>query len=332
MINRRSQEIAKKPQLADLGWSSFFEEQWQNKSLGSLLPARVTADFGNKYKIALPGEGVAELSGALRHQADVATLPKVGDWVGVRKSGDSLHVIELVLDRKTEIARKYPGANRQKQVIVANVDKAFVIQSADEDFSISRLSRYLFQLSRDKITPIIILNKIDLADNVDEFVAQISDAYPSIPILTTVATDQKGIETILGHIPRGATAVLLGSSGVGKSTITNQLLGKNIQRIQPVREVDSKGRHTTVHRELFILPNGGMLIDTPGLRELQIWGSVEDLQYLFRDIESLASQCRFKNCSHTTEPDCAIQLALSKGTLRRRRYENYIRLKEEISS
>jgi ribosome biogenesis GTPase len=316
--------------LTSFGWTDELSQEWETLHLSDTIPARVIADFGTSLKIVTPEIMVAELSGKLAHYANREGVPKVGDWVAVRPSEHGNAVIEAVLPRRSEIARKVAGKRVIKQIVAANVDVAFVLLALDDDFSIERLKRFLYQLSINAIRPVIVLNKADKTDNVAGYVESLRDL--ELPLIVTTATEGTGVDQMLTHIPAAQTAILLGSSGVGKSTLTNRLLGRNEQATQAVRESDAAGKHTTVHRELFILPGGGLLIDTPGVRELQLWGTEEDLAENFDDIATLASQCKYSSCKHQHEVGCAVQVALRDGTLKRGHYASYLKMKHELVS
>jgi len=317
--------------LESFGWNENLAHKWQAiiADAPHLTPARVTADFGTSLRLAIPDTITAELSGKLAHYSDRQDIPKVGDWVGVHIT-DNNAVIETVLPRTGEIARAAAGNKTVKQVIAGGIDIAFIIIALDNDFNIDRLRRYLYQLSINSIEPVIVLNKADKTDDVPSFIQQL-DAF-HIPIIVTTAKDDKNIDEIVSHIPAGKTAILLGSSGVGKSTITNKILGDVRQRTQEVRQSDDTGKHTTVHRELFMLPNGGMLIDTPGIRELQLWGTEEDLEENFDDVTALIAQCKYSSCQHNGEEGCAIGAALKDGSLDQKHYDAYIKMKQELST
>jgi len=315
-------------QLTKFGWTANLSDVWAQLDLKDLYPARIVADFGTSLKIALPDICTAELSGKMAHYTNRDNVPKVGDWVAVRLLDNGPAVIEEVLPRRNEITRKIAGKRTTKQVIAANVDVAFVLLALDDDFSIERLRRFLYQLSIHAIRPVIVLNKADKTDTVVTYTDQLKEF--NLPIIIATATLGTGIDEILAHIQPGNTAILLGSSGVGKSTITNRLLGKEVQNTQAVRTSDSTGKHTTVHRELFVLSNGGMLIDTPGIRELQLWGDEGDLDENFNDIVILASQCKYTSCSHTHEAGCAVLQALRSGTLDASHYASYQKMKSEL--
>lgn len=314
--------------IEELGWNNEFATKWAELDMPECIPGRIIADYGSFFKVATPDEVAAEISGKLKHASDSETLPKIGDWVALQLVEGEKGQIQAVLPRSSEISRKQPGKKVQKQVLAANVDIAFLVQALDADFSPERIERYLFQLSNKKIEPIIILNK---TDKVSDYSAYIKRLEPlGIKIVTISALEKTGIEDVVEAMAPGKTSVFLGSSGVGKSTLTNTLLGEERQLTKDIREEDSKGRHTTTHRELFVLPHGGLIIDTPGIRELQLWGTQADLEIAYPEIDEIASQCRFSNCGHTTEPDCAIRHALEDGTLSKSKLDNYHRLQNEL--
>lgn len=314
--------------LKSFGWTDEFHKKWEAMRLADTLPARVIADFGTSLKVAMPEVVTAELSGKLAHYANRENVPKVGDWVAIRPSDHGHAVIEAVLPRRSEIARKVAGKRAMKQIIAANIDVAFVLLALDNDFSIERLKRFLYQLSIDAIRPVIVLNKADKTNDVDSYVESLRSL--ELPVIVTTATSGSGVDLVLDQIRPYQTAILLGSSGTGKSTLTNQLLGRELQTTQAVRESDSTGKHTTIHRELFMLPGGGLLIDTPGVRELQLWGTEEDLAENFDDITALSNLCKYSSCRHQHEAGCAIQAALQSGTLDRNHYASYLKMKQEL--
>jgi ribosome biogenesis GTPase / thiamine phosphate phosphatase len=315
-------------QLAQFGWSNDLLEEWQKLGMAGVVPARVVADFGTSLKIVIPAMLTAELSGKLAHYTSREQTPKVGDWVAVRLLDNSNAVIEAVVPRRSEIARKVAGKQTRKQVIAANVDVAFVLLALDNDFSIERLKRFLYQLSISNVKPVIVLNKADKVDDVSPYRASLRAL--DLPIVVSVATEGTGVAEILAEIKSGQTAILLGSSGVGKSTLTNRLLQREVQATQAVRTSDDTGRHTTVHRELFMLPGGGMLIDTPGIRELQLWGTQEDLDDNFDDVAELIGQCKYTTCQHNGEPGCAVRAALDNNSLQASHYADYVKMKLEL--
>jgi ribosome biogenesis GTPase len=316
--------------LTQYGWTDEFLDSWQQLGLSGVVPARVVADFGTSMKIVTPSRMSAELSGKLSHYTGREHAPKVGDWVAVRLLDNNAAVVEAVLPRRSEIARKIAGKRAAKQVIAANVDVAFVLLALDNDFSVERLKRFLYQLSVSHVRPVIVLNKADKAADITPYLTDLQ--ILDLPIIIATATTGSGVTEILSHTKPGETAILLGSSGVGKSTLTNQLLGKQVQATQDVRAADDTGRHTTVHRELFVLPGGGLLIDTPGVRELQLWGTQEDLDDNFDDVAALISRCKYTTCRHGDEPSCAIQAALRSGELPAAHYNDYLKMKAELGN
>jgi ribosome biogenesis GTPase len=313
--------------LTDFGWTDQHQKEWDARQDEGFYPARVVADFGTSLKIATPAIITAELSGKLAHYTDRELAPKVGDWVRVAQS-DANATIDSVVFRSREIARKVAGKRTMKQILATNVDLAFVLLALDNDFSVERLNRYLYQLSVNAIEAVIVLNKADKTDDLQSYVSQLDEL--AVPIIITTATAGIGIADIAERIHPGKTAMLLGSSGVGKSTLTNALLGRQAQSTQAVRESDDTGKHTTVHRELFILPNGGILIDTPGIRELQLWGMEEDLETNFDDVIATTQQCAYSNCQHNGEAGCMIRIALDSGALPRTHYAQYVNMKREL--
>ena len=315
-------------QLEQFGWTEELRQKWQTLAEPDLVPARVIADFGTSLKIATPDVVTAELSGKLAHYTASELMPKVGDWVGARISHDDTAVIEVLIPRRNEIARKVAGKQTRKQVMAANIDVAFVLLALDNDFSVERLKRFLYQLSISHIAPVIVLNKADKVDDVAVYINAVESLH--LPVIVSTATSGMGVAEIMSYIERGRTAILLGSSGVGKSTLTNQLLQREVQATKAVRTSDATGQHTTVHRELFILPGGGLLIDVPGIRELQLWGTEEELAENFDDITRLAAQCKYTTCRHNDEEGCAIRDALRSGNLEASHYASYIKMRAEL--
>ncbi|MEP7205247.1 MAG: ribosome small subunit-dependent GTPase A [Candidatus Saccharibacteria bacterium] len=314
--------------LETYGWNDSFAAAFKELGLADCVPGRVIADYGSYLKIAVPEETVAEIAGTLQHISEPYQLPKVGDWVALQLVDQGRAVVRAVLPRLSEINRKAAGTGNGRQVLATNVDTAFVVQALDFDFNPSRLERYTYQLRQSHIEPIFIFNKADKASDLPVKLATVESL--KVPFIITTATLGEGIGQVRAAMTKGKTAVFLGSSGVGKSTLTNALLGDDRQKTAAVRESDSMGRHTTSHREIFVLPGGGLIIDTPGIRELQLWGEEEYLSSSFTDIEALADQCEFRNCSHTKELNCAVLREIERGTLPEARLESYLKLKNEL--
>jgi ribosome biogenesis GTPase len=237
-----------------------------------------------------------------------------------------------VLERRTKFSRKVAGDRPDEQVLAANIDIVFLVMGLDANYNIRRLERHLTVASESGARTVIILNKSDLCLHIEECTREVLSIAHDIHVVVMSALHKENVLPISSLLISGTTGVLLGSSGVGKSTITNLLLDKEYAKVQKVRVTDSRGRHTTVHRELLVLPNGGMIIDTPGLRELQLWSGEEGLQESFDDIEALAANCRFRDCSHETEPGCAVIAAVELGTIEQERYESFQKLQDESRS
>ena len=236
-----------------------------------------------------------------------------------------------VLPRKSKFSRKTVGTKTEEQIIATNVDTVFLISGLDGDFNLRRIERYLILVWESGANPVITLNKADLCEDVEQRREAVKEIALGVPIIILSAVNNQGLDALIPYLTQGQTVALLGSSGVGKSTITNQLAGKAIQSVQAVRQGDDRGKHTTTHRELIILPSGGLLMDTPGMREIQSWTGDEGLQETFADIKSLAMQCRFHDCRHEQEPGCAVQEALVDGTLDYQRFLNHQKLQKELN-
>ena len=314
------------------GWNAYFEAIWKSAERESLVPARVVAQSHGIWRVAGDfGEFLAEAAGKLRLAAEQgADWPAVGDWVAaaLRDQGGGA-LIQEVLPRRSQFVRKVAGKKIAQQVIAANVDTALLVSALDGDFNPPRVERYLSQCWESGAKPVILLNKADACEQPQEQVEEMERIAMGVPVLMISARTGQGFGELHAHLARGQTIVLLGSSGVGKSTIVNRLMGHVIQETQEVRESDGRGRHTTTARQLFVLPGGALLIDTPGLRELQLWEADEGISQAFADIHALAVQCRFTNCSHATEPGCAVQAAIHAGSLDLERLENWRKLQRE---
>lgn len=313
-------------QLRNLGWDSHFQDQLNELDTSELLVGRVIKTDGSKCDI-INQDGVirARVPGRMRDTIP----PAVGDWVLI-KPLEIGHEIYRVLEPKNRISRKAAGRDIRQQVVASNVDYVFIVMGLDGDFNIRRLERYLIMVTSSGSTPVIVLNKTDISPNVDEMVEKVCTVSREVPILTVSVLNGDGLEDIREYLIRGSTAVLVGSSGVGKSTLINALLGCEAQRTDNVREKNSRGRHVTTHRELFIIPNGGVIIDNPGIREIQLWGEISDMEEPFQDITELSAGCRFNDCQHLSEPGCRVKLAIENGELSHKRYESYLKLRKEL--
>lgn len=320
--------------LEDLGWNPMLESRFAPLRVRELLPARVIRE--HKLAYAVYGEWgplTGTISGSLRHSAvSAAELPAVGDWVAIKpRPREARATIHSVLPRKSAFTRKAAGGGGDEQVAAANVDHVFLVAGLDGDFNPRRIERYLTAAWNSGAGPVIVLNKADLCSNIEERVAQVESAAAAVPIHAVSATTRLGLDALSAYLQRGRTVALLGSSGVGKSSLVNALLDAGVQRTNDVRAGDDRGRHTTTHRELFMIPGGGMLIDTPGMRELGLWSDDnEGLGSSFSDIEELGLRCRFRDCRHEHEPGCAIRAGLEDGSLDAARWAGYRKLQREL--
>jgi ribosome biogenesis GTPase / thiamine phosphate phosphatase len=319
--------------LENLGWSSAFESDFLPLRDKGLEPGRVAVEDKHHYVIiTAQGELSGQITGKLLHQnRSQAELPKVGDWVAVKLvPNESKAVIHQILPRKTRLSRKVPGHELEEQVLVTNVEIAFIVQGLDRGIRPALLQRHLVMVHESGAQPVVVLNKSDLCEDILNQVAAAEQAAGDAPVVAVSARTGQAMDSLTQLIRPGETVVFIGASGVGKSSLINQICGEDIQATAEVRESDSKGRHTTAWRELILLPNGGLVIDTPGMREFQMWMAGDGLHEAFPEIEGLAMGCKFRDCSHTTERHCAVLEAVASGRLSGERHKSYLKLKKEL--
>lgn len=320
-------------ELEQLGWNSFFEENFREYAAEGYGAGRVYLENRRSFWLYTEnGEIKADVSGRMIYHADSrADFPAVGDWVVYRFGTDKTKAtIHAILPRKSKFSRKVPGSAIAEQIVAANIDTVMLVAGLDNDFNLRRIERYLVMVAASGANPVIVLNKADLCDDLATRVEKVEKIAPNVPIVPVSAKRDEHLEQLGKYLKTGETVALLGSSGVGKSTITNQLLGGERQKTGEVRRGDDRGQHTTTKRELIALPGGGLIIDTPGMRELQLWVSEEGLESGFEDIENLIAQCFYSNCEHRDTRGCAVEAALADGSLERERWENRNKLQKEL--
>ena len=320
--------------LARIGFNQWFYEQIEEVALDPFQIARVTSVHKDAYTISNGRTNVsAEITGKLMYTADSPQdYPVVGDWVMAQfLDDDTFAIIHDILSRKTTLMRKTPGKKIDHQLIAANIDTAIVVQALDSDFNLRRLERYLVMINEGDIQPVVLLSKRDLLPyaEVETKVGFITQTYPDLTVATLSNIEADGLNEINSLLVSGKTYCLLGSSGVGKTTLLNNFLGKEEFETRAVREKDSKGRHTTTQRQLVRLENGAMIVDTPGMRELGFVGLESGIEDTFSEIEALTSQCRFRDCSHIREEGCAVRAAVEDGQILDDRYQNYLKVQKE---
>jgi len=344
--------------IKDYGWDEHFEREWNERCKEGMSPARIIADYGQMLRVAAD-------SGELLVNRPVQKLDNelqiaVGDWVALGWSqtesaarpcnlgwsqtesaarpcnlgysaGTEAACIRFVLTRKTKFSRAAAGIEIKEQIVAANIDTVFIIQSLNRDFNMRRLERYLIAAWESGAIPVVVLTKADCCDDVADKMAIVYSTAPGVEIHAISCVTGEGIEEIRKYFVRGKTIALLGSSGVGKSTLANTLAGEELLKTQAIREDDSRGRHTTTRRELVLLPGGGLILDTPGMRSLSLWEADAGMEVMFGDVEELTKLCRFHDCKHRNEPGCAVREALDTGKLEMKRWDSWLKLQKELA-
>jgi ribosome biogenesis GTPase len=321
--------------LRELGWDERREADFAAFRARGWEPARVVNEDKLAYLVVCAsGDLPATITGRMRHlHEDNAELPKVGDWVAIAVvPGESKALIHEVTPRRTQITRKVTGRESEAQVLVTNVDVAFVVQAMDETFNARRIERFLVMVHEGGAQPVVVLNKLDLCAKPERLIKTARDIAGDTPVLAVCAKTGKGTGLLRELLGTGRTAVLIGTSGVGKSSLINRLVGEATQPTLEVRERDSKGRHSTTWREMIMCPKGGLVIDTPGMREFHMWTADEGLDETFPDIAALGAACKFRDCTHENEPGCAVSAAVAAGTVPKGRYASFQKLRRELAT
>ena len=319
--------------LTTLGWDETRAEQFEPHALAGLLPGRVAVQHRGAYDVLTKlCELRCDVAGRLYDEsASPADLPAVGDWVAVAaRPGEQSGTVQAVLPRRTKFSRKTAWQAAEEQVLASNVDVVLIVTSLNEDLNLRRLERYLTLAWESGARPVFVLTKSDLAEDVEEAVREVESIAFGVPVVPLSSVTGEGLDALRAQLGPGVTAALLGSSGVGKSTLVNTLAGGEGRATRGIRD-DGRGRHTTTRRELIQLPDGSLVIDTPGMREIQLWVADEGLEEAFEDVTELFAHCRFSDCSHDSEPGCAVKEALADGTLSAERWESYLKLQREIA-
>ena len=316
------------------GWNNFFKESFEKINSGEFEFGRIIVENKSNYLVATKhGEIKSELTGKLMFSAlTQSELPKVGDWVALSLyDNNSLGIIHELIERKTKLSRKHPDKKIGEQIIASNVDRVFIVQSLDETFNLNRIERYLAAVNQSKAIPSIILTKSDLCDDLDSVINSIKIRNISQDIFVLSSITNNGIEELSKNIKAAETIVFIGPSGVGKTTLLNKLMGEEIFETREVRESDKKGKHTTTKRQLVLIPSGGILIDTPGMREFALWNSSDGISETFNEFDEYSSQCKYEDCSHIHETGCAVIEAVENNTISEQRYKNYLKLIKEMN-
>ncbi|WP_271714153.1 ribosome small subunit-dependent GTPase A [Anaeromicropila herbilytica] len=327
--------IEKEAEITDLsqyGFTTFFEKQITEEDKNkNLIPARVIEIHREVFKVVSSyGQSTARLKGANFYAENTSVeYPAIGDFVMIQKNQGGEDIIYRLLDRKSFFSRANPTLGMGEQVVATNFDYVFLMESLNFDFNLAKLERYLTVAWESGGSPVVILTKADLCEEVEDYVEQVESIAPGVDIFPISSVTGEGLEEVLDYIKPGKTVVFLGSSGIGKSSLVNALAGEEVMETNEIREIDSRGRHTTTHRQLILLPNNRIIIDTPGMRTLGIWNANDGVSETFSDVEDITRMCKFSNCNHDSEPGCAVKEALENGNLTMKRWKSYLKLKRE---
>ena len=320
--------------LTKLGWNADLNQQFAPHQAKGLAPARVAVEDKHFFRVwTADAELLAQVTGKCMHEArgSNAKLPKVGDWVAVKLvANEEKAMIQAILPRRTKLCRSLTSRGSTEHILATNIDMAFMVTAADASFDAARLEQMLVMAHESGARPVVVLNKIDLCGDLDARLADATRVAGDALVLAACALTGRGVEQLAQLIKPGDTAVFIGTSGVGKSSLINRLYGEDIQATVEVRTNDAKGRHTTSWREMIFLPQGGVVIDTPGMREFHIWIANEGSKQAFPEVDALSLRCHFRDCTHTKENQCAVRAALAAGTLPRERYDSFLKLQLEI--
>lgn len=320
--------------LENIGMSAEVNSLFNESYPDGLKLGRVALEHKHSYRVWLEeGEYLCTLAGKLTFEANGREdLPAVGDWVAVQASpGEMRGTIKGIIPRKSKFSRKAAGQVTEEQIVAANVDTVFIVNSLNDDLNLRRIERYLLLAWESGSNPVIVLSKADLVTDLQAKLDQVSSVAIGVPVIAVSVLEEKGIEELQAYLAPGKTIALIGSSGVGKSSLVNYFTGFEKQLVQEIRENDDKGKHTTTHREMVRLPGGAILIDTPGMREIQLWTSEDGITESFADIKEYADACKFRDCSHKNEPGCAVVSAIQEGLLEESRLVSYKKLQKELA-
>jgi ribosome biogenesis GTPase len=316
--------------IIDYGWDEHFYAEWNERLEQGMFPARVIADYGQILRV-VADSGEVLIQRPFNKNGDIMQIA-VGDWLLLQYDNETKSDrIFTVLKRKTKFSRAAAGIEVKEQIVASNVDTVFLIQSLNRDFNMKRLERYMIAAWESGALPVVVLTKADLCNDVENKKAIVYETAPGVEVHTISCVTGEGIEEIRKYFTEGKTIALLGSSGVGKSTFVNLLAGGEVLKTQSIREDDSRGRHTTTHRELLLLPGGGIVMDTPGMRSLLPWEADEGMEIMFGDVEEIARSCRFYDCGHGNEPGCAVREALESGRLGEKKWKSWLKLQKELA-